>query len=98
MAVAERALLGGDFALAPINVFALVQRVSGAARVIIGHNDAAAAHIETVHNYETSGRHNFTDGIKRNRAARVEREFTDFMAADEFLSGIALHSLKRRGV
>src|SRR5437773_11124437 len=50
-------LLGGHFAVAPIDVVALVMWIVRAARIIVRRNNAAARNIETVHDYESARGH-----------------------------------------
>jgi hypothetical protein len=53
MAVAQGALRGGDLAVAPINVVALLQAV-GVRRDSCPRDNAAAGHLKSVHNHKTA--------------------------------------------
>jgi len=53
--------------LSPEDVVALVQRVGRAPRVVILDDDAAAGHVEAVHDDETARRRDFIDGVEGDR-------------------------------
>jgi hypothetical protein len=59
MAVAQGALLGGDLAVAPVNVVALLQAVGRAPGIIVRRHDAAAGHFESVHDHKPPGGNDF---------------------------------------
>ena len=86
----------GNFALAPINIVALLQAVGAATGIIIRGNDAAAGNFKSVHNDKASGGDYFRVNIKGNGPARVQGQFRDFIATDEHF--VAFNGFQRRGV
>src|SRR5262245_37649201 len=98
MSVAPRALLGCDFALAPVNVVTAVMAISASLRVAVGRHDAATRDFESIDDYETAGRNNFTVDIKRHWPLRSQGEFGDFVPAHKNLPLFARHGFERGSI
>ncbi len=74
VAVAQTALGAGDFAVAPINIVALVKAVRRTARIVVlGHNPAAG-NLESVNYNKSACSDNVRMDVERDRPFGVERQ------------------------
>src|SRR5579883_342523 len=83
MAVAQFALLRRDLATAPENIVALVIRVVGAARVVVGGDNSTTRHVKAVHDDKTAGGNDVRMNIESDGRLGVERQFGHFITSDE---------------
>src|ERR1043166_1662850 len=79
MAVPQFPLRHGNFAMTPIDIVAFLKGVRRTARVIVSHDNAASGNLQSINNNESAGRDNFGMGVKGNRAAGMQGEFSHFV-------------------
>ena len=72
--------------------------VGRAARIAVGHHNAAAGHVETIHDHKPSGRYDLAEGIKGYGFPSLEGEFSHLMPADKRVFRIAAHGFQRGSI
>src|SRR5687768_14393765 len=98
MTVARSALLRRYFAVAPVDVLALVQAFRSASRVTVFQNDSAAGNIVAIHNDKPACGNDLALGIKADGALGADIQLRHLVPANEGVVSVALQRLQCGGI